>query len=213
MAIICPTITTNNLHTYRQQIEGVAVFAPRIHIDLADGLFTPNELIAIDKIWWPENVSADIHLMYKDPDSVIDKVIAYKPNLVIFHAEASGNFDSVAGKLSAAGVRVGVALLAKTEVSLIGSKIDLIDHVLIFSGDLGHFGGHADLSLLGKVSELKALKPKIEIGWDGGINDENAAELAGSGVNVLNVGGFIQKATRPDEAYAKLKQEVGADNE
>ena len=79
------------------------------------------------------------------------------------------------------------------------------DHVLIFSGDLGKHGGVADLSLLEKVNKIKALHPGAEIGWDGGINDTNAAKLIDGGVSVLNVGGFIQKSQKPDEAYAKLK--------
>jgi ribulose-phosphate 3-epimerase len=82
--------------------------------------------------------------------------------------------------------------------------MNLIDHVLIFSGDLGHFGGKANLSLLGKASELKALKPHVEIGWDGGVNEENALTLVNNGIDVLNTGGFIQRASDPASAYATL---------
>src|SRR5690606_36219400 len=98
----------------------------------------------------------------------------------------------------------GVALLKDTPASAIEPYIDQIEHVLVFSGDLGYYGGKADLALLSKVTELKKMKPSLEIGWDGGINDHNASELVKGGVDVLNVGGFIQKATDPEDAYAIL---------
>ncbi len=212
MAIICPTVLAEEPHDYRAQMERIQAFAQRIQIDLVDGTFAPNKSVSVEQAWWPESIQADVHLMYQRPQDVLDKLIELKPNLVILHAEAEGNFAEFADKLHANGIKVGLALLAKTEVASVKPALDLLDHVLIFSGDLGHFGGHADLSLLGKASELKSLKPSLEIGWDGGINDQNAKALVSSGVDVLNVGGFIQKAERPEEAYATLKGVIEAVN-
>jgi ribulose-phosphate 3-epimerase len=61
------------------------------------------------------------------------------------------------------------------------------------------------LKLLNKVTELRKLKPELEIGWDGGINVDNAKQLSEGGVDVLNVGGAIQKAEDPKAAYDKLR--------
>ena len=60
------------------------------------------------------------------------------------------------------------------------------------------------MKLLDKVDQIRKLKPTIEIGWDGGINDTNAYELAKNGIDVLNVGGFIQKSDDPEGAYDTL---------
>jgi pentose-5-phosphate-3-epimerase len=79
------------------------------------------------------------------------------------------------------------------------------DQVLIFSGHLGYHGGEADLGLLDKVAKVRAHHPEAEIAWDGGINDQNAAKLVAGGVNVLNVGGYIQNSSTPQEAYATLE--------
>ncbi|MGH7237825.1 MAG: hypothetical protein ACREGF_04790, partial [Candidatus Saccharimonadales bacterium] len=88
-----------------------------------------------------------------------------------------------------------------------------IDHVLVFSGHLGNFGGHADLKLLDKVKQIKAAQPRLEIGWDGGVNDRNAAKLAEAGVQVLNAGGYLHGAKNPAEAYQKLKDLANKSNE
>jgi ribulose-phosphate 3-epimerase len=54
------------------------------------------------------------------------------------------------------------------------------------------------------VKQIKAIHPDVEIGWDGGVNDKNARSLADGGVDVLNAGGFIQKAEDPETAYQQL---------
>jgi ribulose-phosphate 3-epimerase len=95
-------------------------------------------------------------------------------------------------------------LLPQTTVETITPALDHIDHVLIFSGDLGNFGGHANLRLLDKVAELRRHKPELEIGWDGGINEQNISKLVFAGVDVLNVGGYIQNAEEPEKAYSRL---------
>ena len=127
------------------------------------------------------------------------------PRLVIVHAEAEGGFRDFAEALHGHGVQVGVALLPQTPVSAIEPALALIDHVLIFSGDLGHFGGQANLQLLSKVKQLRDLKPALEIVWDVGINEQKSKKLAAVGVDVLNVGGFIQKAQDPHKSYAQLQ--------
>jgi ribulose-phosphate 3-epimerase len=106
------------------------------------------------------------------------------------------------------GIETGIALLQETPVEAIVPALPLIDHVLIFSGTLGKVGGTADLGLLDKVAALRQLKPQLEIGWDGGINDTNARQLVEGGVSILNVGGFIQKAADPEAAYATLVDKV-----
>jgi ribulose-phosphate 3-epimerase len=98
--------------------------------------------------------------------------------------------------------------MPETPVSYIEAGLQWVDHVLIYSGSLGTFGGQADLGLLTKVRQLRNLKPQLEIGWDGGVNDRNAAELVKAGVDVLNTGGFVHKAQDPYAAYATLEQVI-----
>lgn len=209
-ATISPAILASSTDDYQQQIERVIEFATRIHIDVTDGNFAPSQTIGLDQVWWPANVRADLHVMYRDPFAHTAMLTDLGPQMVIVHAEATGKFADFAEHMHAHGIEVGVALQKQTPVSVIEPAIDLIDYVLVFSGDLGHFGGQADTHLLTKVLQLRQLKPTLEIGWDGGINDKNAAVLAAGGVDVLNVGGFIQKAADSQAAYlaiaAQLKQ-------
>lgn len=205
MAIICPTVTADSEHTYRTQMERVEKLSTRIHIDLADGKFT-KKLVDPKKIWWPDTVFADVHLMFSEPARILKDLVKLHPNLIIVHAEADGNFITIAEEIRSENIRVGVALLQKTPVQMIAPAINLIDHVLIFSGYLGHFGGEADLDLTSKITEVRKLKSSIEVGWDGGINETNVQKLVEDGVDVLNVGGNIQRSDNPQTAYTKLEE-------
>lgn len=205
MSTICPTITAEESHGYRGQLERIEPFAIRWHIDVADGIMTPRQLIPLDNLWWPANVQIDLHMMYKNPMEHIDILLALHPRLIIIHAEADGDFDQWADTLHAHGIEVGVALNPSIPIDLIAGALDKIDHVLIFSGNLGYQGGsYADLNLLQKARQLRQLKPTIEIGWDGGVNDENASAIAFAGVDVINVGGYIHSAHNAQDAYARL---------
>ncbi len=210
-ATICPTVTASEAGDYKTQIERTAMFAQRLHIDIADGSMTPNSLLSIDQVWWPGGVRADLHVMNRQPLEHLPALIALGPQLIILHAEAEGDFLAFAEQIRRHGIEAGVALLPETSVESIVPALDYIDHVLIFSGTLGSYGGTVDFELLQKVQQLKQLKPQLEIGWDGGVNADNAKQLADAGVEVLNVGGFIQNSADPRSAYATLKVSIRSD--
>lgn len=203
-ATICPTITASDPAEYKAQMERVARLATRVHIDLADGIFTPVKLIPIDDVWWPGGMRADLHVMHQKPFMHYKTYLSLSPQMVIVHAEAEGRFIPFAELMHRYGIEVGVALKQETTIDRIQPALPWIDHVLIYSGSLGRFGGQADISLLDKVSQLKKLKPQLEIGWDGGINSQNARTLARGGVDVLNTGGYIHHASDPQVAFTTL---------
>jgi ribulose-phosphate 3-epimerase len=186
-------------------MERVESFATRIHVDITDGDFAPHKLVNFDQVWWRGNRTIDLHVMHRYPTEHAEIILAMSPRLVIVHAEAEGNLMGFIQYLHHHGIEVGLAILPRTRVEDIAPALPAIDHLLVFSGNLGYHGGQADLDLLDKVRKARELKPTIEIGWDGGINDQNAREIAEAGVDVLNVGGFIQGSDNPASAYATLK--------
>lgn len=205
MAEICPTVTAENTHQYREQIERLAPFATRVHLDFMDGELAPTKSPDLKHAWWPHTMHVDIHVIYKDPMKHIKTLVKLNPRMVIVHAEAEGGFVELAEELHKAGISAGVALLPGTTTKVLAPAKDHIDHVLVFSGDLGHFGGKADMSLLKKVAEVKAIDPRITVGWDGGVSDKNVKQLVDGGVDVLNVGGYIQRAKDPKANFDRLQ--------
>src|SRR3990167_40514 len=206
MGIVCPAVLAADEATYNKEMERIGGQVDRIQIDLTDGKFTQALTVKPEQAWWPVGVKADFHLMFEDPLPAVKTILAHPANLIIVHAEAAGSFSEVAKFCRQAGAVVGVALLPATAPEKIQPALQLIDHVLIFSGNLGSYGGHSDLTLLHKVQTLKQFKADLEIGWDGGVNDRNIQALVKGGVDVLNVGDFIQNSADPAATIRGLQQ-------
>lgn len=209
MAVICPTITPLNEAEYNAQMMNIASLSGRMQIDLMDKEFANSEsTVVLDDVWWPPANTVDIHLMYKNPFDFLEILLRLKPSMVIIHVEAMIHHMHFAAELHKEGIKAGLAILPETPVSNVEQILHSFDHLLIFSGNLGYFGGEANLELAGKAYEAKAHHPELEVGWDGGINSDNAKILSSAGVDVLNVGGFIQNSDDPQSAYDVLLQAI-----
>ncbi len=206
-AIICPTVTAKTREEYAGQYNKVKNLSSRLHLDFMDKAFTGVKSVALETAWWQPGPMIDLHIMFEKPLEHLETVIKLQPHMVIIHAEAEG-VEQFIEEIHGFGIKIGVSLLAKTSPIKLEDYVRRLDHVLLFSGHLGHFGGQVDLSLLHKVAALKRMNPRLEIGWDGGINDENVLELVRGGIDVLNVGGYFQNAENPEDAYAKLEAKL-----
>lgn len=212
MSVICPTVTAYEIHEYSRQLRLISSFAKRIHVDLMDGVFAPTVSPSLDEIRLPHHGKTDIHLMHERPMDVLDQLIRLKPHMVVIHNEAHVHHMHFVAELHKHGIEAGLAILRDTPIEYAYQIMHSFDHVLIFSGKLGYHGGEADLGLLDKVRKVREHHPDAEIGWDGGINEHNIRQLVDAGVDVLNVGGSIQKASDPEAAYATLKEIIKRDN-
>lgn len=208
MSLICPTILATTKDDFTTQLNRVRPFAERIQIDLMDGDFTAVKSIPLTDVELPADIVTDIHMMYRCPQDYLNELIALKPHLVIVHAESDCDIPLFASQLRVHGIRTGAAVLQNTSIENIAYLLPHIQHVLIFSGDLGHFGGTADMALVAKAAEAKQYNAHLEIGWDGGANESNCQQLAKNGIDVINVGGAIQKAAHPETTYATMKAKV-----
>lgn len=208
MSVIAPAVLADSSDDYKVQVSRIHEFAQRVHIDIADGEFTPNFTVAASQIWWPQEWEVDIHAMVARPSDHVQTLIGLKPHMIIFHAEVEEDLVPVLKMVKQAGIKAGVALQRSTVPESVKSAIEAADHVMIFSGDLGSYGGTANLMQLEKVRLVKAIKADVEIGWDGGVAAENAYSISQGGVDVLNAGGAIAKAQDPQQAYATLVGEI-----
>ncbi|MDX2775843.1 hypothetical protein PV379_00535 [Streptomyces caniscabiei] len=208
MSVIAPAILAENPDDYKAKIERIQNFAQRIHIDISDGEFAPTFTINAAQAWWPQEWAADIHAMVARPSEHLETLISLKPHLIIFHAEASENIVPILQHVKKFGIKAGVALLRSTVPSNVSAMIAEADHVMIFSGDLGKYGGTANMMQLEKVRLIRAIRTDVEIGWDGGVTVENAYSLAQGGIDVLNVGGTLDKTEDPQTVYATLVNEI-----
>ncbi len=205
---IVPTILTDNKQDYRAQIERINIFTRRVQIDVSDGTFAPTQTLDITNIWWPKNWEADLHLMSANPSAHLDTILKLSPSLCILHAEANEDLLPMFNTLKEAGIRTGLALLPSTFPGNVKPYIDMVDHVLIFAGQLGIQGSPADLMQMEKIPLIRNMKPELEIGWDGGANMTNVRAIAHADIDIINVGSAISQSPNPAQVFQELVAEI-----
>lgn len=205
---IVPTVLATSKQEYRFQIERINAFTRRVQIDITDGLFAPNPTLDVTDIWWPKGWVADIHLMAVRPSEHLGTILKLMPSLCILHAEASEDLTPSFQALKEAGVKTGLALLPATFPGNVKPYIDMVDHVLVFAGQIGMQGSQADMMQTEKIAIIRNMKPEVEIGWDGGANISNIRALAHADLDVINVGSAISRSENPAATFQELVAEI-----
>jgi ribulose-phosphate 3-epimerase len=208
MGTIAPAVLAESPDDYKAQIERIAPFAQRVHIDISDGEFAPTFTVNEAQVWWPQEWIVDIHAMVARPSDHLETLVSLKPHMIIFHAEVNEDIVPTLQHVKKFGIKAGIALLRSTVPNTVAAAIKEADHVMIFSGDLGKYGGTANMMQLEKVRLIRNIRQDVEIGWDGGVTVANSYGIAQGGVDVLNVGGTIAKADDPKTVYATLVNEI-----
>ncbi|HSW92154.1 MAG TPA: hypothetical protein VLG09_05920 [Candidatus Saccharimonadales bacterium] len=208
MGVIAPAVLAESPDDYKAQIERIAPFAQRVHIDISDGEFAPTFTVNEAQVWWPQEWIVDIHAMVARPSDHLETLVSLKPHMIIFHAEVNEDIVPTLRHVKKFGIKAGIALLRSTVPNTVEAAIKEADHVMIFSGDLGKYGGTANMMQLEKVRLIRNIRQDVEIGWDGGVTVANSYGIAQGGVDVLNVGGTIAKADDPKTVYATLVNEI-----
>lgn len=218
---ILPTLLTNDPQVFRDLTERYHTFTDKIHFDFIDGSLpgtTPH--ISMRSLATLNNYVFNIHVMSNHPEDYFDDIISLNPELVIFHVtndtpiseEAHIKLQNLVTMIKAnRQIKVGLAVEPATNIHVIKDLIKSIDHVMLFSGHLGHYGGEADLNLLERIPTLKDINPFLTIGWDGGVNASNICAIAQRGVNVINVGSAISRAPDSAQSYHELNQLIRGD--
>jgi ribulose-phosphate 3-epimerase len=209
LLVIAPTITTGDSNKYKLIVETYHPFAKRVQVDVSDGSLPLAAVTIPDTaVWWPKGWIIDMHMMVAKPSTHIPALLKLVPSLVIFHPEAEEDLKPIFATLKENNIKVGIAIVKSVYPGAIQDIIETVDHVMLFSGNLGQTGGTADLLQLEKVRIIKKIKPTVEIGWDGGANIRNVRTIAQAGVNVINVGSAIVDSPDPAKMYANLVAEA-----
>lgn len=208
MTVVAPAILAETPEEFNDSVQRVAPFAQRVHVDISDGEFAPTFTVGAGQVSWPGNWQVDIHAMVARPSQHLQTLVELKPSLVIFHAEVEEDLVPTLNQLKQLGIKAGVALLRTTVPKSVARLIETADHVMIFSGTLGQYGGVASLMQLEKVRLIRNIHPEVEIGWDGGAMVENIFSLSQGGIDVINVGGAISRSDEPEAIYQRMVTEI-----
>jgi ribulose-phosphate 3-epimerase len=205
MASVAPTILASTPEDYSRRINNVKSFATRLHIDIADGVFEDQKSLGLSQIYDIDGVPFDLHLMMNHPEGQFEAICELGPQLVITHFEAPFDHEAFFKQLREVDIKVGLALKTETTVEQAKNMLPNIDHLIVFTGKLGHNGGEFRVDCLDKIAQARAINPNLEIGVDGGINQETARLAIAAGADLLDVGSFIHDSDDPEIAYIAIQ--------
>ncbi|MDR1732462.1 MAG: ribulose-phosphate 3-epimerase [Synergistaceae bacterium] len=177
-----------------------------LHLDVMDGHFVPNISFG------PGMVKAlrgkyreaflDVHLMTNALDVVLPACIEAGASQITIHAEVDPQLlCSRLDRIRQAGLRAGVVLAPATPVEQACFVLDRVDVVLLMSVTPG-FGGQKLMgSVLEKMRDLVRLRAAEGYGYltelDGGVNQDNLAEVVAAGCDVVVMGSAVFGSSNP----------------
>ena len=211
---IVPAILSADPNTLNDDLKEIEPYSDLLQVDVMDNVFVPNITPQAEQLKILDtNIPLDIHLMVKEPSeeylmSFIDANPKLKINNITVHYEACENIKKTINFIKSKNIKAGVAINPKTSLDTIKDILDEVDMVLVMTVEPGFSGQGFVEDALVKVTELRKLKPELDIEVDGGINDKTAALAAKAGANLFVANSFIFKAEDKIAAIKKLKAAV-----
>ena len=187
--------------------------ADLIHCDVMDGVFVNNITFGmkmVEDIRSKTSLPLDCHLMIVQPEKYVERFAKAGADIITVHYEAcKDNLENVLTLIKSTGVKCGAVINPDTPVDKIKNVIPLCDMVLVMSVFPGFGGQKFIVESLEKVRQVKAIADacgkELDIQIDGGVTEENAAEIKAAGANVLVAGSTVFKSQNMAQTIANLK--------
>ena len=218
--VITPTCVPHSFDDVTSAISAVQSFAHSIHLDIDDGIFTP-------QISWPyqspavfsqseisklvdTNLPAQVHLMVKDPHSIGMALAHAGVETLVVHVEALDNTDAgfhMIREWRETGIKqVGIAILLETPLQILEPLVPSCNFVQIMSvATIGAQGAPFDTRAIDRVRDTHTMYPSIEVAVDGGVSENNIKNLVAVGAHRFYVGASIMQADNPGDSYTHLQ--------
>jgi ribulose-phosphate 3-epimerase len=169
-----------------------------LHLDVMDGHFVPNLTfgpVLVKAIRRVSNVVLDAHLMISNPHKYIPSFIDAGADIVVIHAEASGDVRRDLQEIRKRGARSGLAINPNNATPAVEAYLDDVDMFLVMSVFPG-FGGQSFMeSVLPNVERAAEVREERGLGYaiqiDGGITPETAPRARDAGAEILVAGTAI----------------------
>jgi len=197
-------LTADLLHLGDELAVLVAAGVELVHVDVMDGVFCPQLTLG------PPVVAAmrtpllkDVHLMVQDPLAKLDTFVAAGADLITFQVEGVAQplrvLQALAGSTNAndpaRGIVAGVAVSPSTPLENLEPLLEALDYILVLAINPGWSGQAFLPATAHRIARCRRLiegsGSTILLGDDGGVNRENAARVAGLGVDIVVSGSAI----------------------
>ena len=174
---VIPAIMPKSLAELEEQLAKVWALAPRVQLDVMDGIYRPEKTIGpellnqIDTI-----VTLDAHLMVECPEKWIRQCVMGGVDRVFGQVEMMKDVTAFIADAQSETMAVGLAYDIDTPLTGLEKVINDLDAVLLMSVKAGGQAREFDGAVLPKIKEVRKMNKRIPIVIDGGVNEEKMKE-------------------------------------
>ncbi len=207
--MIIPGILEKEEEAIAEKINQVRHFAKTLHIDLIDGVFSPQATFQDPQAFskYKEEFNLEVHLMVNNPLEYLESFANAGFRRFIGHIEMMQDLEEFIAKGQILG-EVGLALDLDTDLSKITVSLEDLDVILLMSVKAGASGQEFNKSVLEKIKALRE-KSFIPIEIDGGITDDTIVLAKEAGANRFVTTSFLF-SQNPTEAFEKLNRALNS---
>lgn len=187
---IIPTILTKDPVELQGKLISLEGIVPEVQIDVLDGIFAANKTFSLEILEDFEHpLKMELHLMVKEPIGWINRSREVVADRVVAQVEMMADINRFLEEVATSGMEVGLALDLKTPVEKIPQDIyPQLDTVLLMAVPAGFSGQKFDNSVLEKIKRIrKIVGDLVDIGVDGGLDNENIVECKKAGANIFYI--------------------------
>lgn len=207
MITVIPAILTNSSDDFEKLVRLLEPYSRRIHLDIADGIFVPNETIKgyseLELV--STGLKFDVHLMVKNPLIQMPYWDKENADRFVIHVE-SEDVKKTITELRGMNKSVGLTVNPDTPNEAIEPFVTLVDFVQFMTIDPGFQGRKFMNNVLEKIKSFHEKHPEIILAVDGGINPTTAKNMVGAGINILISGSFVLKSGNVGKAIEELRK-------
>ena len=189
------------------------------HIDVMDGKFvqanTKERMLEFTtSIKHITNIPLDVHLMVEQVKEEIEEYLAFEPQCITFHYEATKNKQEMKEWIEKIKqqCQVGISIKPGTNVEEIYEFLPYIHRVLVMTVEPGKGGQKLIPETIEKIRTLKEkIKQEnydVQIEADGGIGLGNMKELVEAGLDIAVVGSSITNTEDYTKTIKELKEKA-----
>ena len=200
-----PAILTDDPIALGKMVLQAENFTNYVQFDIMDGQFVPSRSVSCQQITALQTkLIWEAHLMVLHPEEYLEDFQRAGARKIVFHYEASASPLEVIQQVKKLGLQAGLAINPRTSTTAITPLIKELDSVLFMSVNPGFYGAAFIPEVLDKIVAFRKAHPGMELGIDGGIKEDNIAQIAGTGVDVIYIGSAIFMQPQPAESYRRL---------
>ena len=189
-----------------------------LHIDVMDGMFVPSisfGMPVIASLRKATDLFFDVHLMVQEPIRYIEEFRKAGADGITVHYEACKDLNATLGAIRDSGAKAAISICPDTPVSVVEPYLAQMDMILVMGVHPG-FGGQTLIpETLDKIRQLQGIRKEKQFRYlieiDGGVNQENLAEVVACGTDLVVAGTAVFRGNI-EENIRRLKEVITHDS-